>query len=153
MKKVKHTAAKTPRRSSNGKAALAVFFAIALVVTGIVIFTNSSETARKASAQSDNAQKKYRGSRRVIKDESTGEVRLPTETEIAKMVADLTELTRQPETGTEMPSQNGGVVVEIGEGFGGTMLFRANPDGTSEMRCVFSLAEGLEFFGLVEDVQ
>jgi|SRR5687768_6869243 hypothetical protein len=153
MKKVKHIGAKSPSGGSNRKAAYVVIFVIAIVVTGIVIFTNSSETGRTASAQSDKSQKKYRATRRVIKDDNTGEVRVPSEAEVATMVADLAELTRQPEAGAETLVQNGGVVVEIGEGFGGTMLFRVNPDGTSEMKCVFSLAEGLEFFGFVEDVQ
>ena len=150
MKNAKQSRHGLSRRPS--KAVLA-FFAITLVVAGIVVFTNSSGTSRTVSAQSDKAQKKYRATRRVIKDESTGEVRVPSEAEVVKMVADLAELTRQPEAGAEIHVQNGGVAVEIGEGFGGTMLFRVNPDGTSEMRCVFSLAEGLEFFGLVEDVQ
>lgn len=150
MKRVKHTGAKIPSRSSNRTAAYVVIFVIALVVTGIVFFTNSSETARTASAQSNKAQKKYRGTRRIVKDEATGEFRLPTEAETDKTVADLDRLTKRPEDLPSIVSSAGGVSVDLQEGFAGTFVARPKSDGTMETLCVFSLEEALDFLGFVE---
>lgn len=138
------------KKLKKGKAAYVVVFAIALVVAGIVIFTNSSETARTVSAQSNNAQKKYRGTRRIVKDTSTGEFRLPTEAEGDKIVADLASLTKRPEDLPSTVGVAGGVSMDLEGGFAGTFVGRPKADGTTETLCVFSLEEGLEFLGFVE---
>ena len=138
------------KKLKNRNAVYAVIFAIALVVAGIVIFTNSSETARTVSAQS--GQKKYRGTRAIVKDKSTGEVRLPTAGEVDEMVGNLADLTKQPEGLPETSARGGAVAVDLEGGFGGTMLARANTDGSFETKCVFTFEEGTEFLGLVEDL-
>jgi hypothetical protein len=46
---------------------------------------------------------------------------------------------------------NGATVIDLDGGFGGVLLGRPNGDGTWETKCVFTLEEGAEFLGLVED--
>jgi hypothetical protein len=128
-----------------------VILTIALVVAGIVVFTSSSETAGTVSAQSERGQKKYRATRRIVKDESTGDFRMPTEEETDDLVADLARLTKRPESLPQQNLSSGAVTVDLEEGFGGTFIARPNADGTTETRCVFTLEEALEFMGLVED--
>ncbi|MEQ1765324.1 MAG: hypothetical protein ABL984_19505 [Pyrinomonadaceae bacterium] len=143
MKKVKQNRGKS-------KAAYVVVLAIALIAAGIVVFTNSSKTGRTVSAQSERAQKKYRGTRRIVKDEATGEFRLPTEAEADKVVADLANLTKRPDDLPSTVSAGGGVSIDLEGGYGGTFVARPKADGTMETLCVFSLEEGLEFLGFVE---
>lgn len=131
------------------KAAYLVILAIALVVVGIVIFTDSSGTARTVNAQSGNA-KKYKATRRIVKDQATGEFRLPTEVEGEKVVADLASLTKRPEDLPSATGSSGGVSIDLDGGFAGTLVARPKADGTMETLCVFSLEEGLEFLGFVE---
>ena len=141
---------KVEQRPARSKAAYVIILAIALIGVGIVVFTNSSQTARSVSAQTDRAQKKYRGTRKIVKDAATGEFRLPTQEESDKTVADLEQLTKRPE---DLPSAivpSGGVSINLEEGFGGTFVARPNADGTMETRCVFSLEEALDFLGFVE---
>jgi hypothetical protein len=138
------------KKLKNGKAAYVVIFTIALIIAGIVIFTNSSETARTVSAQSHRAEKKYRGTRKIVKDEQTGEYRLPTQEEGDRTVADLANLTKRPDDLPSTVSAGGGVSVDLQEGYGGTFVARPRPDGTMETLCVFSLEEGLAFLGFVE---
>ncbi len=138
------------KKLKNGKAAYVVIFSIALVIAGIAIFTNSPQTGRTVSAQSDRAQKKYRGTRRIVKDAATGEFRLPTEDEARTTVADLARLTKRPEGLPSVNAQSGGVSVDLDEAFAGTFVGRPNADGTIETKCVFTLEEGLEFLGFVE---
>lgn len=149
MKKAKHI-----RPSSGGRPSMAVYlivFAIMFVVAGIFVFTDSSGTARTVSAQSDKPQKKYRGSRAIVKDKTSGEVRLPTTEEVDQMVGSLASLTKQPEGLPETAGRGGSVGIDLEGGFGGTIIARALPDGSFEMRCVFTFEEGAEFLGLVED--
>jgi len=138
------------KKLKNRKAAIATIFAIVIVAAGIVIFTNSSETARTVGAQSDRAQKKYRGTRKIVKDASTGEFRLPTQDEADKTVADLASLTKRPEDLPSTVGSAGGVSIDLDGGFGGTFVARPKADGTMETLCVFSLEEGLDFLGFVE---
>jgi hypothetical protein len=138
------------KKLNNRKAVFAAIFAIVLVAAVVVIFTNSSKTARTASAQSDKAQKKYRGTRKIVKDTVTGEFRLPTQEEGDKTVSDLARLTRRSEDIASATGPVGGVSLDLDEGFGGTFVARPNADGTMETRCVFSLQEALEFLGFVE---
>lgn len=149
---------KQPRRFFKGwltgRTAVMVLAAASMVFSAVWLNSKSGSDSLTARAQSVNGkEKKYRATRRTVKDPQTGEVRLPTEDEITITVASLEELTRQPEGGEEIPAANGGVGMDLQGGFGGTMLFRANPDGSSEMKCVFSLEEGLEFLGLVPEVE
>ena len=43
--------------------------------------------------------------------------------------------------------------LDLAGGFAGVLLARPTGDGKWETRCVFTVEEGAEFLGLVEDVQ
>lgn len=153
MKQFKKGRAESSTRPTNRNALYLVVLAFALVITGIVVFTGSSETTRTVSAQADRGQKMYRATRRIVKDKQTGEFRMPTQEETNELVADLARLTKRPEDLPQQDLPSGAVAVDLDEGFAGTFIGRPNADGTMETRCVFTLEEALAFMGLVEEGQ
>ena len=77
---------------------------------------------------------------------------MPTQQEVDEVVTNLSSAGQRPPEDLQATAQaNGAVVVDLDGGFGGTVLARPNGDGTWETRCVFTLEEGAEFLGLVED--
>lgn len=105
------------------------------------------------SAAGEQAQgKKYRATRAYVVDKDTGAIRMPTQQEVDEAVANLSALAQRPaENLQQSAAANGAVVVDLAGGFGGVLLARPNGDGTWETKCVFTLEEGAEFLGLVED--
>jgi hypothetical protein len=100
------------------------------------------------------APKKFKATRPFVVDKQTGAVRMPTQTEVDTVVTTLTTLGQQPqESLTSEATASGGVNMDFGSGFAGIVLARPNEDGTWETRCVFTIEEGAEFLGLVEEVQ
>ena len=95
---------------------------------------------------------KYRATRAIVVDRASGQFRKPNAAELAKLVTDLKSLTKQPTAAVAPASlKNGGTVVMLDGSPGGVMLARPNPDGTYEMRCVFTFEEAAAFLGLVAD--
>ena len=85
-------------------------------------------------------------------DKQSGDVRMPTQQEVDEVVANLSTLGQRPTEALQQSSQaSGAVSVDLDGGFGGIILARPNGDGTWETRCVFTLEEGAEFLGIVED--
>ena len=120
----------------------AILFAVVIAVAAVVFLT---------STKSSNAQKKFKATRPFVVDQQNAQPRLPTQEEIDQVVSDLAQLANRPEDLPSAPAANGGVTVDLGGGFGGVMLARPGSDGSFETKCVFSLEEGAEFLGLVED--
>jgi hypothetical protein len=104
------------------------------------------------SRTSTQAQKKgYVATREIILDKATGKLRKPTAQETEEMVAQLRSLTNHStEDLTQVQHRNGMVSMDLKGRFGGVVLGRANADGTTEVRCVFTMEEAEEFLGLVE---
>ncbi len=76
----------------------------------------------------------------------------PTQQEVDEVVANLTALGQRPAESLSQSTQAGGAVtVDLDGGFAGVLLARPNGDGTWETKCVFTLEEGAEFLGIVED--
>jgi hypothetical protein len=99
------------------------------------------------------APKKFKATRAIVVDKATGALRLPTPAEVDAVVTTLTVLGQQP--ADSLPSTagpRGGVTMDLAGGFAGVLLARPNEDGTWETRCVFTVEEGAEFLGLVEEV-
>lgn len=127
-----------------------------LAVSGVAFLYNPS--AKKVSSQqirrtvkSDEPQTEYVATRKIIFDRESKALRLPTADEVAKLVADLRRLTdRSTDNLKRIPLKNGGEGVDLDGRFGGVMLARAKPDGSSEVKCVFDFEEGAQFLGLVE---
>jgi hypothetical protein len=67
------------------------------------------------------------------------------------MVDQIVTLTNRSAAGltfTLMPT--GAKSVNLEDGFSGVLLGRDNADGTTEIRCVFTMEEAAEFLGLEE---
>jgi hypothetical protein len=100
------------------------------------------------------APKKFKATRPFVVDKQSGAVRLPTIAEVDAVVSTLTALGQHPtENLAEATLPNGAVGLDLAGGFAGMVLARPSGNGTWETRCVFTVEEGAEFLGLVEDVQ
>jgi len=98
--------------------------------------------------------KKFRATRAYVVDRQTGAVRMPTPAEVESVVTTLTALGQQPDEALPAATQtNAAVGLDLAGGFAGVLLARPTGDGKWETRCVFTVEEGAEFLGLVEDVQ
>ena len=127
-----------------------------VAAASILIVSLGGGTAVSASANDGQGQtkaKRYKATRAFVVDKQTGEVRMPTQQEVDDVVANLTALGQRPdgEPDAVRRRRNGAVSVDLDGGFGGVLLGRPNDDGTWETKCVFTLEEGAEFLGLVED--
>jgi hypothetical protein len=109
-------------------------------------------SAYPAASLADAKQKHFKATRAYVLDQQTGRARMPTESEVAAVVADLTTLaSRSTEGLSETTATGGAIAVDLAGGFGGVVLARPAANGAWETLCVFSLEEGAEFLGLVED--
>ena len=125
--------------------------AIAAILTALVLAV--AVGVMGVSQKSSTAQgKKYKATREIIRDEATGALRKPTETETDAMVLQISQLTNRSTEGlTEMEAANGGVAMDLQGRFKSVVLGRAKADGTTEVRCVFSMEEAAEFLGLEQE--
>lgn len=127
---------------------------VALIGLATMIFSESSNTV---SAQTKNEptspqNKKYVATRNIVVDKETGRTRKPNEQELKELVETLTVLTKRSDENLDnFAVSGGGDAVDVGSGFGGTMLARPNAEGIMETKCVFTFEEAAEFLGLVED--
>lgn len=108
--------------------------------------------AHPAAAADQGKGKRYKATRAFVVDKQTGDVRLPTQQEVDEVVANLSALGQRPaESLQQSPQANGAVGLNLDGGFGGVLLAQPNGDGTWQTKCVFTLEEGTEFLGIVED--
>lgn len=120
-----------------------IFSAIVLSLTlGTMAFTRNPSKA---------SQKRYVATKEVIRDKVTGQLRKPTTEETEAMVDQLKTLTNRSSEGlTATQHPNGMTAMSLEGRFGGVVLGRDNADGTTEVRCVFTMEEAAEFLGLEE---
>jgi hypothetical protein len=135
------------RWSKGTRTRVGVFVALVLlcaaVAAGVALPRNSSQASPK----------KYRATKETILDQSTGKLRKPTAAETDSIVAQISSLTNRSTEGLPTTtSANGTTMMDLQGGFNGVMLGRATADGGTEMRCIFTLEEALDFLGL-EEVQ
>jgi hypothetical protein len=159
MKKSSRTN-ENPRFGKKGQRfslSFSLFLTVAILATAVVttaFFYNAastSVTASPAPAPTPPGQKHYVGTKRIVKDSQTGEIRTPTQPEVDELVSQLTTLAKRTTDDLQQTAAaNGAVGLDLAGGFGGVMLGRPNGDGTFETRCVFTFEEGAEFLGLVE---
>ena len=76
-------------------------------------------------------------------DKSTGKLRKITAEEARELVATLTNITNRRDVSAET-RPDGAEVVQMA-GFGHVMVARPNEDGTSDVRCVSTVDEAVEF--------
>jgi hypothetical protein len=123
-------------------------FVAALAAVSILVVLTAGGTPLGAQTK----QKKYKATRAIVVDQQTGEVRMPTQEEVNDVVANLTTLGQRPaDTLQQTTVASGGVRLDLDGAFNGVVLARPNDDGVWETKCVFTLEEGAEFLGLVED--
>ncbi len=142
-----------PSRNGSSKASVKKSrrrIAIAAVLTGLVLAVTFGVMG--LSPKSSNAQaKKYKATKAIVRDQATGELRKPTEAETGAMVSQISVLTNRSSEGLTVNQQpNGMKLVNLEGRFNGVVLGRAKADGTTEVRCVFSIEEAAEFLGLEE---
>ena len=126
--------------------------AAAAVSIAIIALAGSIGAAAPDDVADQAKARHYKGTRAFVVDKASGAVRMPTQQEVDEVVANLSALGQRPaETLQQTPQSNGSVAVDLDGGFGGILLARPNEDGTWETKCVFTLEEGAEFLGLVED--
>jgi hypothetical protein len=126
--------------------------AAAAVSIAIIALAGSIGPAAPDDVADQAKARHYKGTRAFVVDKASGAVRMPTQQEVDEVVANLSALGQRPaETLQQTPQSNGAVAVDLDGGFGGILLARPNEDGTWETKCVFTLEEGAEFLGLVED--
>lgn len=132
--------------SKGTRTRLGVFVALVLlcaaVAASVVLPRNSSQASPK----------KYRATKETIRDQATGALRKPTPAETESIVAQISSLTNRPTEGLPTTtSANGTTMMDLQGGFNGVILGRATAGGETEMRCVFTLEDALDFLGLEED--
>ena len=137
----------TTRKKLRGRlASIGVF--VALVILGVALLT-SVALPRSSSKASP---KKYKATKAIVLDKSTGTLRKPTQEETDVMVNQISTLTNRSSEGlTVNQSANGMKSVNLEGRFNSVALGRANADGTTEIRCVFSIEEAADFLGLEEE--
>jgi hypothetical protein len=129
------------KRTRLGAFAVLVVLAIAVVAT-IALPRTSSQ----------GKQRKFKATKAILMDKATGRLRKPTLDETDAMVAQISSLTNRSTEGlATQQTVNGGEMMDLDGRFGGVVLGRANADGTTEVRCVFTLEEAAEFLGLEEE--
>ncbi len=118
--------------------------ALALALGASMVQADSSSSTQHA--------KRYLATRNITVDRVTGELRKPTDQEIADLVQSLETLTATPSNSAQPVARTGGgYMLSLQGASAGVMLARPNADGTMETKCVFSFEEGAEFLGLVAD--
>ena len=121
---------------------------VLVVAIGLLVAMMSATGTSAQGAQ--GRAKKYKGTRAIVVDATTGELRLPTQQEVDQAVQGLSSLVPKPvEDAQQTTLANGAVAVALDGS--GVVLARPNGDGTFETRCVFTFEEGADFLGLVED--
>jgi DNA/RNA endonuclease YhcR with UshA esterase domain len=114
---------------------------IALTV-GTMALTRTSTQAQK---------KKFIATKEIIHDQASGKLRKPTPEETDAMVDQLKSLTNRSSEGLIATQHSNGMTsMNLEDRFGGVVVGRANADGTTEVRCVFTMEEAAEFLGLEE---
>jgi len=126
------------------------------VIAGLALaaVTLLPATARDVQAAQDqgNAKKKYVATREITVDKVTGQLRKPTATETQELVDSLRSLIKPiAEGAAQVALPSGAMALNLDGQAAPVMLARPNADGTTEVRCVTSFEEALEFLGLVED--
>jgi hypothetical protein len=123
-----------------------VFVALVLLCAAIAASVALPRNSSQASP------KKYRATKAIVLDKTTGALRKPTQQETDTMVNQISVLTNRSTEGlTVNQSPNGMKSVDLQGRFNSVTLGRANADGTTEIRCVFSIEEAADFLGLEEE--
>ena len=142
-----------PKRLSAMRKRLKGRFArLGMLAAFVVLGAALVATMALPRSSSKASPKKYRATKEIVLDKTTGALRKPTQEETDTMVNQISVLTNRSSEGlTVNESPNGMKSVNLEGRFNSVTLGRANADGTTEIRCVFSLEEAADFLGLEEE--
>ncbi|MGH9871575.1 MAG: post-PEP-CTERM-1 domain-containing protein [Pyrinomonadaceae bacterium] len=124
---------------------------VGVIVALVILCAAVAASIALPRSSSHASPKKYKATKETILDKATGTLRKPTPSEVDSMVDQISSLTKRPSDGPTTTFANGTTMMDLQGGFNGVMLGRATADGGTEMRCVFTLEEALDFLGLEED--
>jgi hypothetical protein len=121
------------------------------LLAAILILVGTAGSAFSQSPAAGRA-KKYVATKEIVFDKASGRLRKPTVEETQALVAQISALTNRSTAGLQVKQQQNGMKSMNLEGrFSGVILGRATEDGTTEVRCVMTLEEAVDFLGLEED--
>src|SRR4051812_41174462 len=107
--------------------------------------------AQSGNSNTNSKSKKYVATKEIIFDAATNSLRKPTDSETDAMIAQISAVTNRTTDGlTARTLSNGTKQINLQGRYGAVLLGRANADGSTETRCVTSMAEAAEFLGLAE---
>jgi hypothetical protein len=142
-----------PRQKNKRLVRFAAISALIVAIAGIttVVLSQDKNSDSKATRQESGKARKYVATREIIFDQASGKLRKPTDEETKALVERVSVLTNRSSDGLTINTQpNGMKLVDLEGRFNGVVLGRANADGTTEVRCVFTMEEAAEFLGLEE---
>jgi len=137
-----------------GKLRIIALLAIAVALAGIstIVLSQDKNSKRlKTPRPAPSTAKSYVATREIIFDQATQTLRKPTTEETSALVAQVSSLTNRSTEGlTARQLPNGTKQITLEGRFGGVALGRARADGTTEVRCVTTMEEAIDFLGLQE---
>jgi hypothetical protein len=111
---------------------------------------NQAAAKRAAAAPSVMKQELWKGSKAIIFDQETKQLRKPTMAEVAQMVRHLRQMTSKPVQAIAGRVQSNGVRQGSLEGEqANVVVARAKEDGQYETLCVQTFEEAADYLGLV----
>jgi len=131
-----------------------VAMAVMVMGAGTLVFTQARQQTppvRNYNA-APRAGKKYVATRAIIFDKAAGTLRLPTAAETQALADQISTLTNRSSESLTVSRSANGYKMSLEGRFGTVVLGRALADGTTEVRCVSTLDEAVEFLGLEESV-
>jgi hypothetical protein len=130
---------------------MARLLAVAVLLVGATSLTYTQSAERPPAAA--GKAKKYVATKEIVFDKASGKLRKPTAEETQALVDQISSLTNRSAEGLSAKQhQNGMKSMGLEGRFSGVILGRANEDGTTEVRCVMTLEEAVDFLGLEEDL-
>jgi hypothetical protein len=134
------------KKSRLTKTRILALLAMAVLIAGVstIVFSQGQ----------GNGKKKYVATKEIIFDKASKQLRKPTAEETDTMVTHISSLTNRSSEGLTVKQAPNGMKSMNAEGrFNGVTLGRARADGTTEIRCVFTMEEAADFLGLEESDQ
>jgi hypothetical protein len=135
----------------------ALIIATLLIGVGSAVYSKSTQDKNNARLRTPKTPppvrdgKKYTATKEIIFDQAAGKLRKPTAEETQALVDQISSLTNRSSEGLTLKEHSNGTrQVNLEGRFGSVVLGRANADGTTEIRCVTTMREAVEFLGLEE---
>lgn len=152
MRRTRSVSEQPAKNSARTRLAILLVAAAAVALAIVPLIGGATLAASGNAAPDQGKARHYKGTRAFVVDKETGRVRMPTQQEVDEVVSNLSSLGQRPAENLQQSAQaSGAISLDLDGGFAGVMLARPNPDGTWETKCVFTLEEGAEFLGIVED--